>query len=73
MQSQFFLHEMCLYIYVWTIILAFKFYFKVAHYSFDCTAHNCIKKNIILSSCKEIKEKCVKLKNPPKISLLITK
>ena len=26
--------------------------FKVAPYSFDCTAHNCIQKTIILSSCK---------------------
>jgi hypothetical protein len=25
---------------------------KVAPYSFDCTAHNCIQKTIILSSCK---------------------
>jgi hypothetical protein len=24
----------------------------VAPYSFDCTAHNCIQKTIILSSCK---------------------
>jgi hypothetical protein len=27
-------------------------YLKVAPYSFDCTAHNCIQKTIILSSCK---------------------
>jgi hypothetical protein len=25
---------------------------KVAPYSFDCTAHNCIQKTIISSSCK---------------------
>jgi hypothetical protein len=27
-------------------------FLKVAPYSFDCTAHNCIQKTIILSSCK---------------------